>query len=157
MEKTRDHPVRLAYQPPASSSFLSEQTSHQQQANGTFLSEQISTSHQPPAQRTGCLQDQHYFGRWQRLPPPFRAPKVTRPVWSLPRSVLPIGGDGPRPIRLSYQPSVCSTFLSEQTSHQPPAKRRLSVAVESTLPGHPGCAPHAKRTRITEPAARRWS
>jgi hypothetical protein len=31
-------PVRLAYQPPTSS---------------TFLSEQISTSHQPPAKRTG--------------------------------------------------------------------------------------------------------
>jgi hypothetical protein len=45
--------VRLAYQPPASSTFLSEQTSHQQSANSTFLSEQISTSHQPPAKRTG--------------------------------------------------------------------------------------------------------
>jgi hypothetical protein len=31
-------PVRLAYQPPA---------------NNTFLSEQTSTSHQPPAKRTG--------------------------------------------------------------------------------------------------------
>jgi hypothetical protein len=48
------HPVRLAYQPPASSTFLSEQTSHQQSANNIFLSEQISTSHQPPAKRTGC-------------------------------------------------------------------------------------------------------
>jgi hypothetical protein len=37
-------PVRLAYQPPASSTFLSEQTSRQQ-ANRTFLSEQISNSH----------------------------------------------------------------------------------------------------------------
>jgi hypothetical protein len=46
-------PVRLAYQPPASSIFLSEQTSHQQSASSTFLSEQISTSHQPPAKRTG--------------------------------------------------------------------------------------------------------
>jgi hypothetical protein len=45
-----DHqPVRLAYQPPASSTFLSEQTSHQQTASSTFLSEQTSTSHQPPA------------------------------------------------------------------------------------------------------------
>jgi hypothetical protein len=33
---------------------LSEQTSHQQSANSIFLSEQISTSHQPPAKRTGC-------------------------------------------------------------------------------------------------------
>jgi hypothetical protein len=40
-------PVRLAYQPPASSTFLSEQISHQQPANSTFLSEQTSTSHQP--------------------------------------------------------------------------------------------------------------
>jgi hypothetical protein len=51
---TNLQPVRLAYQPPASSTFLSEQTSHQQPANSTFLSEQISTSHQPPAKRTGC-------------------------------------------------------------------------------------------------------
>jgi hypothetical protein len=39
-------PVRLAYQPPASITFLSEQISHQQSASSTFLSEQISTSHQ---------------------------------------------------------------------------------------------------------------
>jgi hypothetical protein len=45
------HPVRLAYQLPVSSSFLSEQISHQQPASSTFLSEQISTSHQPPAKR----------------------------------------------------------------------------------------------------------
>jgi hypothetical protein len=54
-------PVRLAYQTPASSTFLSEQTRHQQPANSTFLSEQISTSHQPPAKRTGCM---------HALPPP---------------------------------------------------------------------------------------
>jgi hypothetical protein len=48
-------PVRSAYQPPASSTFLSEQTSHHQPANCTFLSQQISTSHQPPAKRTGWL------------------------------------------------------------------------------------------------------
>jgi hypothetical protein len=47
-------PVRLAYQPPASSTFLSEQISHQQPASSTLLSEQTSTSHQPPANRTGC-------------------------------------------------------------------------------------------------------
>jgi hypothetical protein len=46
-------PVRLAYQPPASSTFLSEQISHQQPASSTLLSEQTSTSHQPPANRTG--------------------------------------------------------------------------------------------------------
>jgi hypothetical protein len=45
--------VRLAYQPPANNTFLSEQTSQQQSASSTFLSEQISTSHQPPAKRTG--------------------------------------------------------------------------------------------------------
>jgi hypothetical protein len=39
----------------ATSTFLSEQTSHQQSSNNTFLSEQISTSHQPPAKRTGFL------------------------------------------------------------------------------------------------------
>jgi hypothetical protein len=44
----------LAYQPPASSNFLLEQTSQQQPANSTFLSEQTNTSHQPPAKRTAC-------------------------------------------------------------------------------------------------------
>jgi hypothetical protein len=34
----------LAYQPPANSTFLSEQTSHQQPASSTLLSEQTSTS-----------------------------------------------------------------------------------------------------------------
>jgi hypothetical protein len=47
-------PVRSAYQRPASSTFLSEQTSHQQPVSSTLLSEQTSTSHQPPANRTGC-------------------------------------------------------------------------------------------------------
>jgi hypothetical protein len=42
-------PVRSAYQPPASSTFLSEQTNHQQPASITFISEQTSTSHQQPA------------------------------------------------------------------------------------------------------------
>jgi hypothetical protein len=46
-------PVRLAYQSPANNIFLSAQTSHQQPASSTFLSEQTSTSHQPPAKRTG--------------------------------------------------------------------------------------------------------
>jgi hypothetical protein len=40
--------------PLASSTFLSEQISHQQLASSTFLSEQISTSHQPPTKRIGC-------------------------------------------------------------------------------------------------------
>jgi hypothetical protein len=35
----------LAYQPPAISTFLSEQISHQHPANITFLSKQISTDH----------------------------------------------------------------------------------------------------------------
>jgi hypothetical protein len=47
-------PVRLAYQPPASSIFLSEHISHQQPANSTQLSQQTNTSHQPPANRTCC-------------------------------------------------------------------------------------------------------
>jgi hypothetical protein len=45
-----NRPVRLAYQPPASSTFLSEQISHQEPASSTFLLEQNSTSHQPNQQ-----------------------------------------------------------------------------------------------------------
>jgi hypothetical protein len=37
----------------ATSTFLSQQTSHQQPASSILLSEQISTSYQPPANRTG--------------------------------------------------------------------------------------------------------
>jgi hypothetical protein len=64
-------PVRLAYQPPVNSTFLSEQTSHQQPVSSTFLSEQTShrnqsavlfsqnksapaTSHQPNEQTVLC-------------------------------------------------------------------------------------------------------
>jgi hypothetical protein len=62
-------PVCLLYQPLAlllfqnksvinnrsiSITFLLEQISHQQPASSTFLSEQTSTSHQPLAKRTGC-------------------------------------------------------------------------------------------------------
>jgi hypothetical protein len=58
-------PVRLAYQPPASSTFLSEQTSHHQPANSTLLSEQTSTSHQPPANRTGMAAKARFFSAKQ--------------------------------------------------------------------------------------------
>jgi hypothetical protein len=56
----------LAYQPPAGSTFLSEQNNHQQSANSTFLSEQISTTtnHQPNEQ-TGCC-DINKSGGWVR-------------------------------------------------------------------------------------------
>jgi hypothetical protein len=53
-------PVRSAYQPPANSTFLSQQTSHQQPASSTLLSEQTSTSHQPPANRTGLQGSSHH-------------------------------------------------------------------------------------------------
>jgi hypothetical protein len=42
--------VRSAYEPPASSIFLSERISHQQPASSALLSEQTSTSHQPTEQ-----------------------------------------------------------------------------------------------------------
>jgi hypothetical protein len=40
-----NRPVHLAYQPPASSTFLSQRISYQQPASSTFLSEQTSISH----------------------------------------------------------------------------------------------------------------
>jgi hypothetical protein len=52
-EKTQVYQlICSAYQPPASSTFLSEQTSHQQSASSTFLSEQsaLAISHQPNEQ-----------------------------------------------------------------------------------------------------------
>jgi hypothetical protein len=53
----RLRPVRLAYQPPANSTFLSEQTSHQQPAISTFLSEQIIISHQPNEQAVHLVRE----------------------------------------------------------------------------------------------------
>jgi hypothetical protein len=56
----------------ASSTFLSQQISHQQPANSTLLSEQTSTRHQPPANRTDCAS-------WPAAPAPrFRWPKFPR-------------------------------------------------------------------------------
>jgi hypothetical protein len=55
-------PVRLPYQTLVSSTFLSEQNSHQQPASSTFFSEQTSNSHQPPGKRTG-----YRWGRWDGL------------------------------------------------------------------------------------------
>jgi hypothetical protein len=52
--RASERPVRLAYQPSASSIFLSEQINHQQPASSTFLSQQINTGHQPPTKRTDC-------------------------------------------------------------------------------------------------------
>jgi hypothetical protein len=54
---------RLAYQPPANSTFISEQTSHQQSASSTSLSKQTSTSHQSLAKRTDCLPRLFFFGK----------------------------------------------------------------------------------------------
>jgi hypothetical protein len=60
-----DHrPVRLAYQPPANNTFLSQQTSHQQPASITFLSKLISTNHQPPAKRTGRMDGSLQWAIW---------------------------------------------------------------------------------------------
>jgi hypothetical protein len=67
----RGFPITPCYQPSAGSTFLSEQTSHQQPANSTFISEQISTNHQPPAKRTGWAQ---FSGMYRQLTfslPPF--------------------------------------------------------------------------------------
>jgi hypothetical protein len=57
----RSQPVRLAYQPPANSTFLLEQTSHRQPANSTFLSQQIRHSqttslHLRPTRTPRCAQ-----------------------------------------------------------------------------------------------------
>jgi hypothetical protein len=52
----------LIYQPPASSTFLSEQTSNQP---AVLLSEQISTSHQPPAKQTGCYLMLNFHGQFE--------------------------------------------------------------------------------------------
>jgi hypothetical protein len=58
----------LAYQPPASSTFLSQQTIHQQPASSTLLSEQTSTSHQPPTNRTSCLSVSAFSGNGRSSP-----------------------------------------------------------------------------------------
>jgi hypothetical protein len=54
---TNMHPVRLAYQPPASSTF-----SNQQPASSTLLSEQTSTSHQPTEHADGVSMHSFLYG-----------------------------------------------------------------------------------------------
>jgi hypothetical protein len=51
---------RLAYQPPASSTFLSEQTRQQYFSLGT-------NQHQPPAKRAGCGTAKHYYFLFARV------------------------------------------------------------------------------------------
>jgi hypothetical protein len=94
----------LAYQPPASSIFLSEQTSHQQPASSTFLSEQISTSHQPNEQADWCLETNLHHVRLAYQP-------------STSSTLLSQ--------QTRHQQPASITLLSEQTStsHQPPANR----------------------------------
>jgi hypothetical protein len=65
---------RLAYQPPTSSTFLSQQASHHQSDSSTFLSEQISTS----AKRTS-----RWFLltlQWAHLSVPFLYPLLFLPA-----------------------------------------------------------------------------
>jgi hypothetical protein len=64
-----EQPVRSAYQPPASSTFLPEQTRHQQPASSTLLSKQTSTSHQSPANRTGWKNHHHprHVNQWVKV------------------------------------------------------------------------------------------
>jgi hypothetical protein len=69
-DEALDHAVRLVYQPPANSTFLSDQTSHQQDDSSTFLSEQTSTRHHPNDQVVAvdsfCLpQDDSTPARWK--------------------------------------------------------------------------------------------
>jgi hypothetical protein len=95
-------PLRSAYQPPASSTFLSEQISHQQPVSSTFLFEQISTSHQPPAKRTGC-------GLGRCAPPPL-------PSTPTRRSNVRARSYNPFIWLISHQSVVF--FLSKQISQQ---------------------------------------
>jgi hypothetical protein len=87
-------PVRLAYQPPAGSTFLLEQTSYRQPANSTFLSEQISTSHQQLAKRTGCTAGEPPRGPYaavsaETIPTPPPSLSTQPPARSPPRPTTP--------------------------------------------------------------------
>jgi hypothetical protein len=61
MGLTSLRPVRLSYQPPANSTFLSEQTSHQQSASSTFSQNKPAPaiSHQPNEQVVGLQNYKH--------------------------------------------------------------------------------------------------
>jgi hypothetical protein len=74
-------PFRLTYQPPASSTFLSEQTNHQQSASITFISEQTTT---PPAKPTR-REHESKSGTGYTVYPGSRV-ATTHPVWRLCRT-----------------------------------------------------------------------
>jgi hypothetical protein len=62
-------PVRLAYQPPANSTFLSEQTSHQHPARTSQQYSSLRTNqHQPSAT---SQPNRLLWPRWAMPPPPF--------------------------------------------------------------------------------------
>jgi hypothetical protein len=118
-----EQPVRSAYQPPANSTFLSEQTSHRQPVSSNLLSEQTSTSQ--PNRMVGtcrearsdllavglvCLQS-------------FAAPARTSPLWRADgRSIGGVGAlSGWDPsLSLSLAPAERGDHFQVPTGHSPP-------------------------------------
>jgi hypothetical protein len=98
----------ISHQPPASSTFLSEQTSHQQPASSTLLSEQTSTSHQPPANRTGCLGCPHInFVTTVIKPTPADAPpRASRLLHPPSHSILRVQRTWKKQLQLSSHPPL---------------------------------------------------
>jgi hypothetical protein len=127
----RPRPVRLAYQPPANSTFLSEQISHQQLASSTFLSEQTSNSHQPAAKRTGCK----LLHLLLPLPPQHSATRLA--PWqnpcTLPGSTLPVCREKPcgsvSTAASSWQVIVMARWILSPTS----SSTQFGVPVHSPL------------------------
>jgi hypothetical protein len=118
-----DHrPVRLSYQPPASNTFLSEQTSHQQPASSTLLSEPCSLGLSATSQQ--------YFSLTTNQPP------ATSQQYSSLRTN-------------QHQPSATSqpNMLQTSTSYQPPAKRTVRVLFY-TLPSTKKIGPRVRNFAV---------
>jgi hypothetical protein len=118
-------PVRSAYQPLASSTFLSKQTSHQQPASSTFLSQQISTSHQPNEQADDAL-----LSMISSFPLTFHFQKKSKKKWTGSEKESNAASSF---LCLASSSSSCRSpiqcqWLQTPTTHATAAGRRLTTA-----------------------------
>jgi hypothetical protein len=156
-------PVRLAYQPLASSTFLSDQISHQQPASSTLLSEQTSTSHQPPANRTGCMQADAsralMRSRWSNESSQasrYKQSRQAHEMWcrsvasrsasgksSPPPTGMAAGRSSSRPYSTTTVRCICAHATSMQSACSPPRRYRSAPHLRARTPGARPPAPYS--------------
>jgi hypothetical protein len=77
-EHTAVQPVRLAYQPPVISTFLSQQTSHQQPTTSQYYFSLRTNQHQPSATKQAGSQMSRSLYCELMIQPPYKSPHATQ-------------------------------------------------------------------------------